>query len=166
MKHVIVEAMVFGLLIVPAYAALETSERVMPEKTIVDFQRENPGKPIVGWYKYEQYKKMLTGAPQPTLEASRIRTETSKASSVRPVVSEKTLADLQKEYAGQKPIVAWYAFKGSKRERMRTDARREVSGTRPVTSEKTLVDFQKRYAGQKPIVAWHAFEEHKQGKRS
>lgn len=90
---------------IPAYAAGEASEAVVPVKTLADFQKENPGKMIVGWYKYEQYKEMLEKAPRPTLEASRIRTEVSEG---------KTLADFQRENPG-KPIVGWYKYEEHKK---------------------------------------------------
>ena len=96
-----------GLVVAPVYAMEQTSGTEAPVKTLVDFQKENPGKSIVAWYKYEEYKKSLQKAPRPTLETSRMRSEMATS-------GEKTLADFQRENPG-KSIVGWNKYQEYKK---------------------------------------------------
>lgn len=89
-----------GLLAVPAYSWAEVSSATPAgELTLADFQRSGD-KPIVAFEKYRQYKYQLAHpAPQPTLDASRMRAEKG----------ELTLADFQRTTT--KPWIASEQYK-------------------------------------------------------
>ena len=91
-----------GLVAMPVYAMEQTAGTEMPTKTLADFQKEYPGKAIVSWYHYQEYRKALRTAPRPTLETSRMRNEEVNR-------GEKTLADFQRENPG-KSIIAWNKY--------------------------------------------------------
>ncbi len=84
----------------PAYAAMEgTTGAPGKELTLTDFQR-SAGKPTQAWEQYRQYKQRLKNpAPQPTLDASRMRAEKG----------ESTLADFQR--TNPKPWIAAEQYK-------------------------------------------------------
>lgn len=73
---------------------------------------------------------------------------------------ELTLADFQRTYAGQKPIVARSEYERYQY-RLKHPAPRptlDISRIRAEEPGKTLADFQKMYAGQKAIVAQSEYE--------
>ena len=88
-----------GLLAAPAYAVVESGTAPAGELPLADFQRSGD-KPVVAWEKYRQYKYRLNHpAPQPTLDASRMRAEKG----------ELTLADFQR--TNPKPWIAAEKYK-------------------------------------------------------
>lgn len=73
---------------------------------------------------------------------------------------ELTLADFQRTYAGQKPIVARSEYERYQY-RLKHPAPKptlDVSRIRAEEPGKTLADFHRMYAGQKPIVARSEYE--------
>ena len=63
------------LVVIPAYAAMETAGIETPAKTLADFQIQYSGtKPMIAWNKYQEYKT-IQNVPRPTLEVSRMRIE-------------------------------------------------------------------------------------------
>ncbi|MBI4357973.1 MAG: hypothetical protein HY584_01615 [Candidatus Omnitrophica bacterium] len=44
---------------IPQRNMLGKADEAIPEKTLADFAAENPGKMIVGWHEYEEYKGLL-----------------------------------------------------------------------------------------------------------
>ena len=92
-------ALTLGLLAAPAYAVVESGAAPARELTLADFQR-SAGKPTQAWEQFRQYKQRLKNpAPQPTLDASRMRAEKG----------ESTLADFQRTNA--KPWIAAEQYK-------------------------------------------------------
>jgi hypothetical protein len=92
-------ALTLGLLAAPAYAVVESGTAPARELTLADFQR-SAGKPTQAWEQYRQYKHRLKNpAPQPTLDASRMRAEKG----------ELTLADFQQ--TNPKPWIAAEQYK-------------------------------------------------------
>ncbi len=92
-------ALVLGLLAAPAYAVEGAAGAPAGELTLSDFMR-TAGKPTQAWEQYRQYKQRLKNpAPQPTLDASRIRAEKG----------ESTLADFQR--TNPKPWIAAEQYK-------------------------------------------------------
>src|SRR3989338_1418073 len=92
-------ALTLGLLAAPAYAVVESGAAPARELTLADFQR-SAGKPTQAWEQFRQYKQRLKNpAPQPTLDASRMRAERG----------ELTLADFQR--TNPKPWIAAEQYK-------------------------------------------------------
>jgi len=92
-------ALTLGLLAAPAYAVVESGAAPARELTLADFQR-SAGKPTQAWEQFRQYKQRLKNpAPQPTLDASRMRAEKG----------ESTLADFQR--TNTKPWIAAEQYK-------------------------------------------------------
>lgn len=121
-----------GLLAVPAYSWAEVSSATPPagELTLADFQRMG-GKPTQAWEQYRQYKYRLAHpAPQPTLDASRMRAEKG----------ELTLGDFQRTTT--KPWIANEQYKQYKfRQEHPVKAEPYVAG--PVLSGKPSIDAQR-----------------------
>lgn len=67
-----------ALIAVPAYAVSETAGKELPTLTLSDFQRSGD-KPVVAWNKFQDYKRRLRQAPQPTLAPSRMVTNETTA---------------------------------------------------------------------------------------
>ena len=117
-----------GLLAVPAYSWAEVSSATPAgELTLADFQRMG-NKPIQAWEQYRQYKYRLAHpAPQPTLDASRMRAENG----------ELTLADFQRTTT--KPWIANEEYKQYKfRQEHPVKSEPYVAG--PVLSGKPSID--------------------------
>lgn len=93
-------ALMVGMANLPAYAAMEGSTGTpAKELTLSDFMR-TAGKPTQAWEQFRQYKQRLRHpAPQPTLDASRMRAERG----------ELTLADFER--SATKPWIAAEQYK-------------------------------------------------------
>ncbi len=102
MKNVIkgIGVLLVGLFVaMPAYGIVETPEMGVPAKTLADFQRQySDTKPVVAWHKYQEYQ-FLQNVPRPTLEPSRMRTETIRPGEA--ALASKPLAEFSRRHRGE-----------------------------------------------------------------
>lgn len=77
-KSILIASLILGMMIIPSVFAVETSVSSSPQ-TLADFQRAYMGtKPAIAHAKYWE-ARFLAKYPQPTLVASRMRTEAGAA---------------------------------------------------------------------------------------
>lgn len=75
--RILVAALAISMTALPVVAASEAGQTGVPELTLADFQSSG-GKPVEAWERYRQYKYRLAHpAPKPTLETSRMRTDSA-----------------------------------------------------------------------------------------
>jgi hypothetical protein len=89
--------------------AAQSSGAMVPQKTLIDFQRESGTKPVIAIQQYMAYKRgLLKKAPRPTLLPVRLRQEA-------PARAGMTFRDFQQEWSGTKPIVAIQKYMESRK---------------------------------------------------